>query len=53
VRLGVKGFEKTEFADELVDAVEPWRSGLDEFVEKSVWTRLKPRRFDITIEESN
>lgn len=45
VRLGAYAFEKTEYADELVEAVEPCRSGLS--VESiSVCARLRAG-FDI------
>lgn len=46
VRLGVSGFEKTEYVDE-VDAVEPCRSGLGDEFPRSVCARLNDE-FDIT-----
>lgn len=46
VRLGVRGFEKTEQVDE-VDAVEPCRSGLGDEFPRSVCARLNDG-FDIT-----
>lgn len=36
VRLGVNELDATELADELVDAVDPCRSGLDDSTRKSV-----------------
>lgn len=40
VRLGAKELDSTEYADELVEAVDPCRSGLDGCAGMSVWARL-------------
>lgn len=44
VRLGAKELEATEYADELVDAVDPCRSGLVGCAGRSVWARLSDGR---------
>jgi len=40
VRLGAKELDATEYAEEFVDAVDPFRSGLDDCAGRSVWARL-------------
>jgi hypothetical protein len=41
VRLGANELEATEYADELVDAVESCRNGLVDCAGRSVWARLR------------
>ena len=49
VRLGASESVDIEYTDEFVDAVEPWRSGLDVWVGKSVWVRRREAEWlDIT-----
>lgn len=40
VRLGANELDATEYADELVDAVDPCRNGLVDCGGRSVWVRL-------------
>lgn len=40
VRLGANELDATEYADELVDAVESCRNGLVDCAGRSVWARL-------------
>ena len=41
VRLGINELDATEYADELVDAVDPFRNGLVDCEGRSVWARLR------------
>ena len=49
VRLGANELDETVYIDELVEAVDPWRSGLDVWSGKSVCVRRDDAKLlDIT-----